>query len=103
MISEVQHVQFGTLGDKVWTQIPKNFINLDSDNEEHLEEEEILKLTKELSILRIEVRKWRSQVERYQEGMVSLAEHRKTIRELKEKWVEELMTRKPMRKNYRRS
>ena len=33
-------------------------------------------------------------MERYQEGMVSLAEHRKTIRELKEKWAEELMTQK---------
>ena len=67
---------------------------MDSDNEEHAEDEEILKLKKELSILRIEVRKWRSQVERYQEGMVSLAEHRKTIRELKEKWAEELMSQK---------
>ena len=72
VISEVQDVQFGTSGDKVWTKLPQNFINLDSDNEEHPEEEEILKLTKELSILRIEVRKWRNQVERYQEGMVSL-------------------------------
>ena len=42
----------------------------------------------------MEVRKWRIQVERYQEGMVSLTEHRNTIRELKEKWVEELMTQK---------
>ena len=92
MISGVQDVQIGTSGEKVWTQIPQNFVNLDSDNEEHAKDEEILKLTKELSILRIEVRKWRSQVERYQEGMVSLAEHRKTIRELKEKWAKELMT-----------
>ena len=87
VISEVQDVQIGTSGDKVWTQLPQNFVNLDSDNEEHAEDEEILKLTKELSILRIEVRKWRSQVERYQEGMVSLTEHRNTIRELKEKWA----------------
>ena len=42
----------------------------------------------------MEVRKWRSRVERYQEGMVSLAEHRNTIRGLKEKWEEELMTQK---------
>ena len=90
----VHDVQIGTLGDKVWTQLPQNFINLDSDNEEHPENEEILKLTKKISILRIEVRKWRSQVERYQEGMVSLAEHRKTIRELKEKWEKELLTQK---------
>ena len=91
MISELQDVQIGTSGDKVWTQLPQNFVNLDSDNEEHVEEEEILKLTKELSILIIEVRRWRIHVERCQERMVSLAKHRNTIRELKEKWVEELM------------
>ena len=78
----------------MWAELPQNFINLDSNKEDHLEEEEILKLTEELLILRMEVRKWRSQVERYQEGMVSLTEHRKTIRELKEKWAEELMTQK---------
>ena len=87
----VQDVRIGTSYDKVWTQLPQNFVNLDSDNDEHAEDEEILKLTKELSILRIEVRKWRIQVERCQERMVSLAEHRNTIRELKEKWVEELI------------
>ena len=43
----------------------------------------------------MEVSKWKSQVEIYQEGIVSLAEHRNTIRELKEKWAEELMTQKP--------
>ena len=94
MISKVHDVQIGTSGDKVWTQLPQNFVNLDSDNEEHVEDEEIMKLTKELSILRIEVRKWRSQVERYQEGMVPLVEHRNTIRELREIWVEEIMFQK---------
>ena len=94
VISEVQDVQCGTSGDKVWTQIPQNFVNLDSDNEEHAEDEEIRRMTKELAILGIEVRKWRSQVERCQEGMISLAEHRKTIRELKERWVKELMFQK---------
>ena len=93
MISEVQDVQIGTLGDKVWTQLPQNFVNLDFDNEEHAEHEEILKLTK-ISILRIEVRKWKIQVERYQEGMGSLVEHRNTIRELKERWAEEIMSQK---------
>ena len=33
-------------------------------------------------------------MERYQEGMVCLAEHIKIIRELKEKWEKELMTQK---------
>ena len=78
----------------MWTEPLQNFINLDSNKEEHLEEEETLKPTEEISILRMEVRKWRSQVERYQEGMVSFTEHRNTIRELKEKWAKELMTQK---------
>ena len=90
--SEVKNVQCGTSGDKVWAEIPKFFINLNSYREEHPKEEEILKLTEELSILRMEVRKWRSQVERYQERMVSLAEHKNTIRGLEEKWEKELMT-----------
>ena len=94
MILEVHDVQCGTSGDKVWAELPRNVINLDSDQEEHPREEEILKPTKELSILRIELRKWISQVERYKEGMASLAEHRNIIRELREKWAEELMTQK---------
>ena len=56
----VQDVQIGTSNDKVWTQLPQNFVNLDSNNEDHTEDEGIQRLTKELSILRIEVRKWRS-------------------------------------------
>ena len=92
MISKLQDVQIGTSSDKVWTQLPQKIFNLDSDNEEHAEDEEIQRLTKELSILRIEVRKWRSHVERCQEGMVSLAEHKNTIKELKEKWVEGLIS-----------
>ena len=94
VISEVQDVQYGTSGDKVWTQLPQNFVNLDSNNEDHAEDEGIQRMTQELSLLRIEVRNWKSQVERYQEGMVPLAEHRKTIRELRERWAEELMFQK---------
>ena len=41
--------KIGTSDDKVWTQLPQNFVNLDSDNEEHAEDEEILKMTKEQS------------------------------------------------------
>ena len=85
--SDVQNVQCGTSGDKVWTESLQNYIDLDSDKEKYLEEEETLKSTKEISILRMEVIKWKSQVEEYQEGMVSLTEHRKTIGGLKEKWV----------------
>ena len=53
VILEVQDVQIGTSYDKLWTQLPQNFIYLDSDNEEHPKDEEIMKLTKEISILRI--------------------------------------------------
>ena len=37
VISGVQDVQIATSSEKVWTQLPQNFINLDSDNEEHHE------------------------------------------------------------------
>ena len=78
----------------MWTEPLQNFINMDSNNEEYPEEEETLNPIEEISILRMEVRKWRSRVEIYQEGMVPLAEHRKTIMGLKEKWAEQLMTQK---------
>ena len=66
----------------------QNFINPNSDKEEYPEEEEALNPTAKNAILRMEVRKWKIQVEEYQEGMVSLTEHKKTIRILGEKWVE---------------
>ena len=51
LISEVsmqaiQDVQIGTPDDKVWTQLHQKFVNLDSNNEEHAEDEEIQRLTK---------------------------------------------------------
>ena len=90
----MQNAQCGTSGDNVWTESLQNFIDLDSNKEEYLEEEETLKYTEEISILRMEVRKWKSQVEEYQEGMVSLTEHKKTIKGVKEKWVEECMAQR---------
>ena len=47
-------------------------------------------LIEELSLLKIEVNKWKSRVDRYQEGMIPLVEHRKNIMEMRERWVEEL-------------
>ena len=87
----MQNVQAKASGGQVWIQLSQNFVNLDSANEDHVEDEGIQRLNQELSLLRIEVRKWKSQVERYQEGMVPLAEYRKTIRELKERWAKKLM------------
>ena len=90
-IQAVQNVQAKASGGQVWIQISQNFVNLDSDNEDHAEDEGIQRLTQDLSLLRIEVRNWKSQLESYQEGMVPLVEHRKTIMELKERWAQELM------------
>ena len=64
----------------------RNFIDLDSDQEEH-HKKEILNLTTEVSTLRLEVTKWKSQVEEYHKGMISLSEHRKIIRGLEENWA----------------
>ena len=89
--SDVQGVQCGTLGDKVGIDPLRNFIDLDSDKEEH-HKEEILNLTAEVSILRLEVIKWKSQVEEYQGGIISLIEHENIIKGLEEKWAEEHMT-----------
>ena len=40
----------------------------------------------------MEVTKWKSQVEEYQGGIISLIKHKKVIRGLEEKWEEERMT-----------
>ena len=77
----------------MWIDPVQNFIDLDSDKEEHHEEEN-LNLIAEVSILRMEVIKWKSQVEEYQEGIISLTEHKKIIRRLEEKWAEERMTQR---------
>ena len=53
----MQNVQAKALGGKVWTQLSQNFVNLGSDNEDHTEDEGIKRLTQELSLLKIEVRK----------------------------------------------
>ena len=37
----VQNVQAGASDGKVWTQLSQNFVNLDSDNEDHVEYEVI--------------------------------------------------------------
>ena len=71
----------------------QNVIDLDSDKEEH-HEDEALNPTVEISILRMEVIKWKSQVEEYQGGIISLTEHKNIIKRLEEKWAEEHMTKR---------
>ena len=42
----------------------------------------------------MEVIKWKSQVEEYQEGIIFLTEHKNIIKILEEKWEEERMTQR---------
>ena len=90
----VQNVQVETSNGKVCTQFSQNFVNLDSDDEENARDERIQGLIKEISLLKMEVKKWKRQVDKYQEGMIPLIDHENTIRELREKWAEELMFQK---------
>ena len=50
--------------------------------------------TTKISILRMEIIKWKSQVEEYQEGIIYLTEHKNIIRRLEEEWEEERMTQR---------
>ena len=68
----------------------KNFIDLDSEQEEHYKKE-ILTLIAEVSALTMEVIKWKSQVEENQKKMIALSEHRRIIRALEEQGSEERM------------
>ena len=89
--SDVQNAQKEDTVPQEPVPLPlRNFIDLNLDQEEHYKEE-ILNLTAEVSILRMEMTKWKTQVEEYQKGMISLSEHRKIIRGLEENWVEERM------------
>ena len=90
----VHNVQAETSNGKVNTQFSQKFVNLDSDDEENAGDERIQGLIKELSLLKMEVKKWKRQVDNYQEGMIPLIDHEKTIRELREKWEKELMFQK---------
>ena len=90
----VQNVQDETSDGKVCTHFSQNFVNLDSDDEENVGDERIQGLIKEHSLLKMEVKKWKRWMDKYQEGMTPLVDHENTIRELREKWTEELMFQK---------
>ena len=81
----IQNDQAKTLGDKVWTQSSQDFVNLDSDEEKDAGDGRIQGLIEELSLLKLQVKKWKGQVDIYQEGMIPLVQHRNTIRELRER------------------
>ena len=61
----VQNVQAETLNGKVCTQFSQKIVNMDSDDEENVGYERIQGLIKELSLLKMEVKKWKRQVDKY--------------------------------------
>ena len=82
------------MDNKVWMKSSQEFVNLDSNEEKDMGEENIQGLIEELSLLKIEVNKWKSEVDRYKKGIIPTVQHRKTISELREIWVEELIFQK---------
>ena len=81
----VQNVQAEKLDGKVCTQFSQNFVNLYSNDEENIGEKRIQGMIKEISLSKMVVKKWKRQVDKYQEGMIPLVDHEKTIIELREK------------------
>ena len=61
----VQNVQAETSDGKVYTQFSQNFVNMDSDDEENVGDERVHGLIKEFSLLKMEVKKWKRQVDNY--------------------------------------
>ena len=53
-------------------QSSQEFFNLEPDEEKDAGEEKIQGLIEELSLLKIEVKKWKSEVDRYQKGMIPI-------------------------------
>ena len=51
-------------------------------------------MTKEVSFLKLEVSKWRHHASQFDEGMISLTEHKNIIQELREQWVKEIFFKK---------
>ena len=75
----IQNNQAETLDNKVWTQSSQDFVNLYSDEEKDAGEERIQGLIEELSLLKIEVKKWKSEVDRFKKGMIPLVHHINTM------------------------
>ena len=48
----------------------------------------------EVSVLKIEVSKWKRHASQFDEGMISLTEQKKVIQELREQWDEEIFFQK---------
>ena len=60
----IQNNQVETFDNKVWTQYSQKFVNLDSDEEKDAGYGRIQGLIQELSLLKLEVKKWKGQVDR---------------------------------------
>ena len=54
-------------------------------------DEDKKELERELSLLKLEVSKWKYHANQYDKGIIYLAEHKNTIHELREKWCEEIL------------
>ena len=86
----IEEVQVDTVSQETILLPSRNFIDLDTEREEHYKKE-ISDLTAEVSALRMEVIKWRSQVEENQKKTIALDEHKRIIRALEEQGAEERM------------
>ena len=51
-------------------------------------------MTEDVSLLNIEVSKWRRHASQFDEGMISLTEHKNVIQELREQWAEDIFFQK---------
>ena len=89
----IEEVQEDTVSQETILLPSRNFIDLDAEREEHYKKE-ISDLTAEVSALRMEVVKWRSQVEENKKKTIALDEHKRIIRALEEQGAEERMGHK---------
>ena len=96
--TQVQEKEIGAQEESVSTQelAPLNLVMEDdvTDEEEDLDDERIQELQREISLLKLELVKWKIHADQCKEGMVPLHEYRKTIKELREKWADELIFHK---------
>ena len=51
-------------------------------------------LAEEVSLLKLEVIKWKHHARQFDKGIISLIEHKKIIHELREQWAEEIFFQK---------
>ena len=75
-------------------KIENEFIVLDKGKGKDKRGEKEKEFKKDLSLLELELSKWRHHSILSEKGMISLPEHRRIVKYLKYKWVEELIFQK---------